>query len=98
MPVWAHSGRELFFVDGENGLVAAQVGTDSVFQVGERETLFTLPPGYVLNPSNILYAVAPDDQQFLMARNAQTEIGSGDARGFVLVNNFFEELKRQVPN
>ncbi len=46
MPEWAHSGRELFFVDGSRALVAAQVETDSGFQVGEKETLFTLPPGY----------------------------------------------------
>ncbi len=60
MPLWAHSGRELFFVDGSRALVAAQVETDSGFQVGEKETLFTLPPGYLGNPVSTLYDIAPE--------------------------------------
>jgi hypothetical protein len=33
MPVWANSGRELFYLDDNLGLVAAQIDTDSGFQV-----------------------------------------------------------------
>ena len=96
MPVWAHSGRELFFVDRENGLVAAQVRTDQGFQIEERETLFTLPPGFRRSSSNILFSVTPDDQRFLMARTAESVDGNGDRAGLVLVNNFFEVLKERV--
>ena len=41
-PVWAHSGRELFYVNGANELVAAQVSTDPEFAVGQQEVLFSL--------------------------------------------------------
>ncbi len=74
-PVWAHSGRELFYIDGSRALVATQVETASSFQVGAKETLFTLPPDYNSGAVSTLYDIAPDDQRFLMARNYQ-----GDAQ------------------
>ena len=49
-PLWAHSGRELFFVDEDRGLVAAQFDPGSG-QVQAQETLFTIPAGYVVNPA-----------------------------------------------
>ena len=36
MPVWAHNGRELFYVDDSRALVAAQVETDPSFRVGAK--------------------------------------------------------------
>ena len=96
MPVWAHSGRELFFNDGNRGVVAAQVDTDSGFRVGAKETLFTIPPGYLASTANTLYGVAPDDQRFLMARFYQADEGASSQ--LILVKNWFEELKRRVPN
>ena len=79
--------------------MAAQVETEPGFQIGEKETLFTIPPDYLGGPVDNLYDIAPDDQRFLMARAYQ-----GDAQGedgsspFILVQNFFEELKARVPN
>ena len=100
MPVWAHSGRELFYVGGSRALVAAQVETGSGFQVGEKETLFTIPPGYASSTNSTLYDVVPDDQEFLMARTyaGDSQEESGSRSRFVLVLNFFEELKVRVPN
>ena len=98
MPVWAHSGRELFFVDIDQGLVAAQVDTDSGFQVGEKETLFTLPPAYRTSPANTLYDVSADDQRFLMARFYLGDSQESPNSRFVLVNNFFEVLRERVAN
>ena len=42
-----------------------------------------------------LYDVAVDDQRFLMARRSGAD---ETAPSFILVQNFFEELKRLVPN
>ena len=95
MPVWADDGRELFFVDDDRGLVAAQIDTDSGFQVTEREILFTVPGRFRTSPSNILFDVSPDGQRFLMARNAG---GRGTPIQTVLINNFFQVLKERVPN
>ena len=69
-PVWAHSGRELFYIDGSRALVATQVETASSFQVGAKETLFTLPPDYNSGAVSTLYDIAPDDQRFLSTSNA----------------------------
>ena len=95
MPVWSDDGRELFFVDDDRGLVAAQIDTDSGFQVTEREILFTVPGGFRTSSSNILFDVSPDGQRFLMARNAG---GRGTPIQTVLINNFFQVLKERVPN
>ena len=95
MPVWAHSGRELFFMDSNRDLISAHVdGTTSDFRVSARETLFRIQPVYTTSTVAAKYDVAPDDQRFLMARFYQE---SGASR-FVLVNNFFEELRDRVPN
>ncbi len=99
-PVWAHNGRELFYIDGSRALVATQVETASSFQVGGKETLFTLPPGYNSGAVSILYDIAPDDQRFLMYRPYQgdSQEDPGPPSQLILVQNFFEELKRLVPN
>ena len=55
-------------------------------QAGE---LFLHPAG-----NNDFYDVSLDDDRFLMARY----YGSNSAMSFILVLNFFEELKCLVPN
>ena len=96
MPVWAHSGRELFFVDDVRGLVAVEIDADTVFRTGRKETLFTLPDGVRTSATNTLYGVAPDDQLFLMARRYQGSDQEGAASLFILVQNFFEVLKERM--
>ena len=99
-PRWAHSGRELFYVNGSLGLVAASIETDPGFRVLGQETLFTIPSGYLLGPGLNFYDVAPDDERFLMGRNYQRD-GAEDGGGgptLILVRNFFEELKERVGN
>ena len=99
MPVWAHSGRELFYVDGSRVLVAVQVETDPSFQVGATEVLFTIPPGYRTSRATTLYDITPDDQRFLMARLYQgaAQEEAGPQMSLILVQNFVEELKARVP-
>jgi len=85
-------------VDDDRGLVAAQIDTDSGFQVTEREILFTVPGGFRTSSSNILFDVSPDGQMFLMARNADLAGGRGTPIQTVLINNFFQVLKERVGN
>jgi Tol biopolymer transport system component len=98
MPVWADDGRELFFVDDDRGLVAAQIDTDSGFQVTEREILFTVPRGFRTSSDNILFDVSPDGQRFLMARTPDLAGGGGAPIQTMLINNFFQVLKDRVGN
>jgi Tol biopolymer transport system component len=98
-PMWAHNGEELFFADPANfSLEVARFSAPSgTFRVEGLGTLFALPPGqfhFPSNGNNDFYDVAPDDERFLMARN----FGSSGSVSLVLVQNFFEELRRLVPN
>ena len=97
-PLWAHSGSELFFVDAQGGLVATGVEADSVFRVLQRETLFTIGSEYLLVEGADFHDIRPDDEQFLMVRAAVVSAeSSGDTR-FILVENWFTELRERVPN
>jgi len=95
-PVWAHSGRELFYVNGAQGLVAVQVTGDPTFAAGQQEVLFSFSGGddYLLTPGQASYDVSPDDQRFVML-----SIGAvGASAEIIWIENWFEELKRRVPN
>ena len=92
-PLWAHSGRELFFVDEDRGLVAAQFDPASG-QVLAQETLFTIPEGHVVNAGANFYDITSDDQRFLMVRAYEDEAAPTEV---IVVENFFEELKERVP-
>jgi Tol biopolymer transport system component len=92
-PLWAHSGRELFYVNGAEGLVAVQVTGDPTFVAGQQEVLFSGAP-YMLSPGQSSYDVSPDDQRFVML-----SVGSGDSSDeIVWIENWIEELKERVPN
>ncbi len=95
-PGWAHSGRELFYVDGDGQLVAAQISTDPTFRVESRERLFQYRGEYTFTNITRQYDISPDDQQFLMVRafGGDEEI----VNELIVVENFVEELKRRVPN
>ncbi len=103
MPYWAHNGEELFFVEPSTlDMMAARFETTPRFRVVEREPLFTIPPLYATSPVGLLYDVTQDDQRFLMARpylaGGAEEGDGGEANRFVLVQNFFEELRQRVGN
>ncbi|MEE8147578.1 MAG: hypothetical protein V3T24_08245, partial [Longimicrobiales bacterium] len=97
-PLWAHSGRELFFLTSDGGFMAAHVETTPSFRVTETERLFELPPGTSEGLAAGWYDVTTDDQRFLMARVPQAETGDSDVPQLILVKNFFEELKQRVGN
>jgi serine/threonine-protein kinase len=87
-PVWSPDGSELFYRTDEELMVVAVDGTDG-FRVGRPRVLFS--DTYKRNGQVAQYDVAPDGQRFLM-------VSTSGARGaFVLVQGFFEELKRLVP-
>ena len=95
-PRWAHGGGELFYFDEDGRFISASLQTEPDFRVLTRETLFTLGPEYLLGDGGAdYYDVAPDDQRFLLGRLAG-EPGPGPGR-YVVVLNFFEELRRLVP-
>jgi serine/threonine-protein kinase len=91
-PVWAHSGRELFYKNAAGELIAAEIQTTTTFSVGQQRVLFATGAAYEAYAFHLRYDVAPDDQRFVMIRFRT----AGDAGELIVVENFFEELKAKV--
>jgi Tol biopolymer transport system component/tRNA A-37 threonylcarbamoyl transferase component Bud32 len=89
-PVWAHSGRELFYRSA-GYLIAADVQTTPSFSVLNRRRLFPTEI-YETEDSHGAYDVLPGDQQFVFVAAPAKE------RELVMVLNWFEELKAKVGN
>ena len=94
--MWSHSGKELFYINAANELVAATITTQSTFIVGSQKALFSLPSGIRQNISSARYTVSRDDQRFLMVRSAGAASGDAKRERLILVTNFVEELKAKV--
>ena len=90
-PRWRRDGRELFYRAGDN-MVAVEIQTEPVFQVGQARTLFSQP--YRMDPAgNANYDVDQDGTRFLMVSEpVQTK-----SPRIIIVQNWFEELKERVP-
>jgi eukaryotic-like serine/threonine-protein kinase len=87
-PLWSHSGKELFYRDGEGNLVAVEVQSTPTFSLGRSTVLFPAR-AYFSYVGHAEYAVGPGDRRFLMIR--QTAGGAPDE--LIVVDNWFEELK-----
>jgi hypothetical protein len=70
------------------------VTTGGTPPTGRQRVLFSARP-YVTEAVHQGYDVAPDGQRFVMIRRGTVQ-GSGEPP-LVVVENFFEELKRKVP-
>jgi serine/threonine-protein kinase len=84
-PVWAPSGRELFYRDGDK-MMAVTVETEPEFSAARPRLLYE--GRYQWN-----YDISPDGERFLMIREPETE----PVTQLHVVFNWFEELKRLVP-
>jgi serine/threonine-protein kinase len=93
-PVWAHSGRELFYRTASGTAADSQmvmaVTTGARFVPGARRALF--PLNRFTQSGHPQYAVSPDDKRFLMIRGTQ----SSGLDQLIVVENFFEVLRTQV--
>jgi serine/threonine-protein kinase len=89
-PVWAHSGRELFYRGGQN-LMSVEVLQGPTFVTGERRLLFSTQQ-FRSSQNHQRYDVTPDDQRFVMIGNLRGQ----EASELIVVENFFEELKAKV--
>ena len=91
-PIWAHSGREIFFNTGPVGgqtLSVVDVSLEPTFAVGAERELFPLNLSGFVNPNGHEAKLSRDDQRFLQFREVRPE-----GNQLIVVDNFFEELKR----
>ena len=96
-PAWSHSGRELFYVDRADSLIALSVTGTTEFQVTARRALFGTRP-FVMLPFHRSYDVGVDDQSFVMLKRTSTF--GAEANRLTVVLNWFTELDtkaRQAP-
>ena len=93
-PVWNPKGKELFYRSGDK-MMAVDVTTHPSFSVSKPRMLFRGP--YLPTPTTVpYYDVSPDGQRFLMVKPAE-QTASSPLTQIVVVQNWFEELKRLVP-
>ena len=95
-PIWSRDGRELFF--SRRGRSADLRGAGAGRRDGRRRASADVvrvrhADGWAgARP----YDVAPDGR-FVMIRSGETDAGGGAASNLILIQNWFEELKRLVP-
>jgi len=89
-PVWAHSGRELFYKSPDSQVMVATVTAGPSFEVRDRKALFS-SADYDNDLEHPRFNLSPDDQRLLTSRKATSTLVD-----LVLVLNWFEELKRRV--
>jgi serine/threonine-protein kinase len=96
-PAWAHSGRELFYLDATNVLMAVPVRTTPTFSAGNPAKVFETR--YLVPNNGRTYDVSPDGQRFVMIKDtaADDRERGGAPPNIVVVLNWFEELKQRVP-
>ena len=94
-PLWAPDGRELFFVEPGERLMAVPIHTtDTTVSLGRPEALANLPPDPARLGRN--YDVSPDGR-FIVVRQAGVTDDPSSAHRVVIVQHWLPELLRLVP-
>jgi serine/threonine-protein kinase len=87
--VWAHSGRELFYRNGEKMMVI-DIRPGPVFSAPR---LLFAGRNYVRGEPSLDFDVSPDDQRFLMIQSPETE---STPTSINVILNFDQDLKRKI--
>jgi serine/threonine-protein kinase len=106
-PMWAHSGRELFYLDADGFLTTVSVqAVGSTFKAGTPTKLLNTRyyAGTTTRGNDLRgYDVSVDDQRFLMIKENAPAAGQDQqttatqGASMVVVLNWLEELKTRVP-
>ena len=94
LPLWSRTGGDLFFTSSGSRELMAVAVQSSPLVMGPPHVLFGLefPP----RGGNHPYDIAPDGR-FVILRPAQEGSSRGRSTNLIVVQNWFEELKRLVP-
>jgi len=93
-PVWAPSGRELFFLDLEARVVAARVEPSNTFAVTSLSPLFDAS-AYTIDAFHTSYAITPDGRSFIFTAPRRASNTEGGLR-IVWVDNWFADLRAKI--
>lgn len=103
LPRWSRNGRELFYVsnaaqrDGDAALMSVPVQPGDAWSAGTPVKLFDLPALFRQAGELRSYDVSPDAQRFLVISAPTRQAATAPPLRFVVVQNWFEELKRISP-
>ncbi len=86
LPHWRSDGKELFYLSGDNKLMAVEVKPGSSFEAGVPKALFDLAP---LRAASV-YAVTADGQRFLFVTQGEATANLQ----FTVVTNWMAEAKK----
>jgi serine/threonine-protein kinase len=93
-PIWSRDGRELFYLDRDTQLMAVDITTKPTFRAGLPRVL--VRGRYMFNSNQAAgYDVSPDGQRFLRVQPLHPD---PPANQINVVLNWFEELRRVLPN
>ena len=95
-PVWSQDGRELFYRRFPGNLMVMPVEPGFTLQTGIVETLFDFGP-YLGFPFIRNWDVSPDGERLLVVKTGPATTDVEGQSQIILVQNWFEELKRLVP-
>jgi serine/threonine-protein kinase len=103
-PLWARSGRELFYLSPDGTLMGVPIdaGTgDTSFAAGIPAAVIAAGAYYTETAFHRgrSYDVSADGARFLRIKIDESGLGEfAESRRFVIVENWFEELKQRVPS
>jgi hypothetical protein len=93
-PVWAHNGRELFYIDGARNMMATRVTLEPSVRTGRPEKLFHLEDSLFVVENRAAFDVTLDDHRFIMAREVGPAAPAPST--FILVEHWFDEVKEKL--
>jgi serine/threonine-protein kinase len=95
-PLWAKSGRELFFVNRTRDMVVVSITSGAAPDIGTPRPLFHLRDEiYLADRENYTpHDIHPDGQRFILARRVQ--IPGTAVQPIVVVENWFTELRERT--
>jgi serine/threonine-protein kinase len=102
-PLWAHRGRELFYVAPDGALMGVAVAGGSPWTAGTPKKILEGGPGGYVTTAGVFsnfprnYDIAPDDQRFLTIKATGGNAVASAPPTIVVVQHFDEELKRLMP-
>jgi serine/threonine-protein kinase len=94
-PLWSRDGRELFYFVSPGKVMAVSIQRGPTFAAGNPQVLFE--GRYAAPQVGRVYDVSPDGRRFLMLKESESGAEAQPPQ-LVVVLNWFEELKRLVPN
>ena len=100
-PLWSADDRELFYRSATGAIMRVAVRPGSAWNAGTPEQVL---PGDGLRAGSQgqgapfrTYDVSSDGRRFLVLKNAPASQGTTSTPGIIVIQNWFEELKRRVP-